>query len=556
MTSEWLALVQQATVLLSVALLAVLALRGAWRRCFGAANVMLLWLSVPATLLALFVPAPVRRVEGGSFTTLAAEGATPPPTMPGTLSEPVVAFSLSELLVAGWLAGAVVLTAYLALSQWRYRRSLGRLEKLPDGSYRSQFIHTGPALVGALRPRIVVPADFHQRYTPRQQSLILSHERCHLRRGDAQLTLLACVVRCLFWFNPLVHLASTSFRIDQELACDAAVVRAQPGARREYAEAMVSTHFAPAQPAVGCTWLTGDPLRRRVTMLYTRQPGKIQLLAGTVLALSASTAAAVGAWSSQDPQLRYLAAAAPQLELATMTTSSTAPEPPLPKFAAQVTAPSLASVAARHGRRTGAALAPPAPSTERASTARSAAASAAPAVAPKPAPAPAAEPPSSSQAAATVDVEPARLIEASRPSFPSNFNRPELVSYPGMTEAERPGPDWQPDGWIWEMRVRVALDETGAPIDATIAQNDFKSAGMVRRYERLATRAVKSWRYEPARIDGEEVPSEILMAFHFDTSMSRPARDDSVHPNRNRTAVFPQSVSRSFVRINNVYISR
>ena len=345
MTSELLPLLQHSTLLLSLALLAVLALRGAWLRCFGPGNIMLLWLSVPATLLALLVPAPVRRVEVDAFSTFAADTSAPLPTVPGALSEPAFTLSGSELLAAVWLVGVVLTASFLVLSQWRFRRSLGRLERRPDGSFRSESSDTGPALVGALRPRIVVPADFDRRYTAAQQFLIMKHERCHLKRGDAQFTLLACLLRSLFWFNPLVHLAWSRFRTDQELACDAAVLRAHPESRREYAEAMVSTHFKAPQLPVGCTWQTGNPLKRRITMLYTQPPGKLQILAGTMLALSASTAAAVGAWSSQEPQRLYAPAGAPQPEIATVMTSSFGSAPALPRLSTHrsPTGPGLAT---------------------------------------------------------------------------------------------------------------------------------------------------------------------------------------------------------------------
>lgn len=558
MIAESLSFLQHSTVLVSLALLAVIALRGPWLHGFGAKNVMLLWLSVPVTMLALFLPAPVRLVEGNTLSTFSSASATPMPAMPGVASDPGVDIDVTGLLFALWLVGAVLTAAVLILQQWRFRRSLGRLELLPDGSFRSQFTDVTPALVGALNPRIVVPANFEHRYSPEQQSLILAHERCHLKRGDAQLTLLACLMRCLFWFNPLVHLAWSRFRIDQELACDASVLRNHLRFRREYAEAMLSTQCAAPQLPVGCTWLTGDPLRRRITMLYTRPPGKIQVLAGTVLALTATTAVAVGAWSSQEPQLRYQSAGTPQLELAAAVAAPVAPASNLTEHATRITAPSPASVAAPHAANVQARLAPPAPSAESAPSPTATTPS--PGSAPRPAgtgaSAPEAAPQSTPDATATVEVEHARLVETSRPSFPSTFNKPKLVSYPGMPESEQPGPDWQPGGWIWKMQVRVALDENGEPVNARIADNNLSSGGMVRRYERLALRAVKNWRYEPARIDGESVPSEVVLAFYFDTNIARPAQDDLQHPYGNKTAVFPQSVARSFVRIGGVYYSR
>lgn len=257
-------------------------------------------------------------------------------------------------------------------------------------------------------------------------------------------------------------------------------------------------------------------------MLYTRPPGKIKLLAGTVLAMSASTAAAVGAWSSQEPQLRYLSAGTPQLELATLAADPAAPRPAILERTAIATAPSLASVAARHAPDAHIRLAPPAPSAANRAPDRAATDSTTPADAPDPQPAPAADPQATSETEATVDVEPARLVEASRPSFPTTFNKPELVSYPGMPESELPGPDWKPEGNLWRMEVRVMLDEQGKPTKASVTDNDLSSDGMVRRFERLALRAVRDWRYEPARIDGEPVASEMRMAFHFDTRIGRP----------------------------------
>ena len=47
------------------------------------------------------------------------------------------------------------------------------------------------------------------------------------------------LIRAINWFNPLVHLGAFYARVDQELACDAAVAERFPGEGRTYAEAMV-----------------------------------------------------------------------------------------------------------------------------------------------------------------------------------------------------------------------------------------------------------------------------------------------------------------------------
>ena len=62
------------------------------------------------------------------------------------------------------------------------------------------------------------------------------------------------VARCVNWFNPLVHLAASRVRADQELACDAAVIAARPTDRRAYAQALAEDSIAPAFLPLGCTW--------------------------------------------------------------------------------------------------------------------------------------------------------------------------------------------------------------------------------------------------------------------------------------------------------------
>src|SRR5690606_27588265 len=98
----------------------------------------------------------------------------------------------------------------------------------------------GPVVIGVLKPRIVVPADFARRFTVEERALVLAHERGHLARRDPMINAIAVLVRSLGWFNPLVHVAAAALRIDQELACDARVL-AKDRAPRCYAGAMLKS---------------------------------------------------------------------------------------------------------------------------------------------------------------------------------------------------------------------------------------------------------------------------------------------------------------------------
>jgi hypothetical protein len=146
---------------------------------------------------------------------------------------------------------------------------------------------------------VVVPADFHARYTGVEQMLIIRHEQVHAERGDAIANLVQVALQCLFWFHPLVHWAALRFRTDQELACDAAVLSRHRGQARSYAQALLKSHtFSVAAPAsVACHWQSNHPshpIKERIMSLQQGQFGKIRRLAGRLAVLSLALGAAAG----------------------------------------------------------------------------------------------------------------------------------------------------------------------------------------------------------------------------------------------------------------------
>src|SRR5688572_23252859 len=113
---------------------------------------------------------------------------------------------------------------WFALRQRRFNRLVER----KAGSAFDTVSGHGPAVVGWWRSRIVLPEDFRERYSRGERRRVLAHEIAHLRRGDIHAQAFATGLRCLFWFNPLVHYAAGLFRFDQELACDATVLEQFP----------------------------------------------------------------------------------------------------------------------------------------------------------------------------------------------------------------------------------------------------------------------------------------------------------------------------------------
>jgi beta-lactamase regulating signal transducer with metallopeptidase domain len=82
-----------------------------------------------------------------------------------------------------------------------------------------------PFVTGLLRPQVYLPTDFAQRFSVEERRWVVQHELTHAARGDLWVQLVFELLRSVFWFNPIVHVAASAVRDDQELACDQTVLR-------------------------------------------------------------------------------------------------------------------------------------------------------------------------------------------------------------------------------------------------------------------------------------------------------------------------------------------
>lgn len=280
---DWLARSWLLVLAFTFATLCVAALRPTCRCVFGAERAFQLWLLPPLAMLASQLP------HAASGAGLALPHLIFVITSAGN-GWPVHASSragtdLTSGVALIWLAGAA---ASLALAGWRQRRYGARLRGAvrighPSARWpvlRAATSDVGPALVGAWRPRIVLPADFDSRYDATERTLILAHETMHARRGDGCWCLVAQVLAGLLWFHPLARWAFSALRRDQELACDAAVVREHADHRRNYAHAMLKTQSAALVLPVGCRWSPRHPLTERIAMLKLPSPSRQRRQAG------------------------------------------------------------------------------------------------------------------------------------------------------------------------------------------------------------------------------------------------------------------------------------
>ncbi|OJT21363.1 hypothetical protein BO221_26430 [Archangium sp. Cb G35] len=284
----------ETTLASSAAVLGVMLLRGVLRAGFGARIAYAAWSLVPTALLAVLLPA-------------ASEGPAPAPVLafigeafPRTFtSEGSSTTDTAEWLLVVWWVGAVAAGLWFTARQRGFWRALGHVRLRDDGMYQAETVAGLPAAIGLWRPRIIVPADFDVRYAEEERVLLREHEHQHLVHGDLQFNAIAVLLRCLFWFNPLLHYAARHFRQDQELSCDQRVIARHPESRRTYGEAMLKTQLATQPWPLGCHWGFCHPLKERIIMLKQPLPSFKRWLSGYACVLALTLTGGYAAWAAQ-----------------------------------------------------------------------------------------------------------------------------------------------------------------------------------------------------------------------------------------------------------------
>lgn len=295
----------------SIAIVAIVLLRPPVLRAFGAVTVLRLWWILPAALGAVLLPKEVAHetVMAG----MAAGNIAPIEALPGRSG-----ISWTPILVSLWLTGSFAMAAWYSWLQYRFARLIawrgGR------GSLPPMY---APAVVGALRPRLVLPTDFATQFDASERRLILLHERVHMGRRDGATNLLMALLTVLQWFNPLVHWAAHALRRDQESACDAIVIARHPGAVERYAGALMKALPQPRSVPLACTWHRTHPLVERISMLKSHRDLQPRSRVSTALLVASVSLVSALAYAAKP-------------EVAVMAISQSTPAPaPAPAPAAE-----------------------------------------------------------------------------------------------------------------------------------------------------------------------------------------------------------------------------
>src|SRR5699024_12353840 len=143
-----------------------------------------------------------------------------------------------------------------------------------------RVLPAGPAVLFGMPCHVLLPADFIDRFDADARTQVLAHEFAHLRRGDPMWSLLAELVLAALWFFPPAWLAMSRFHLDQELACDAAVLRREPNAIARYARTLIGSNATAAAPPVMNPWLSKPQLKERLVMIQQHRISRLQQTPG------------------------------------------------------------------------------------------------------------------------------------------------------------------------------------------------------------------------------------------------------------------------------------
>lgn len=253
---------------------------------------------------ARWLPAPLHASPASNVsivaTALGIEAFLPAPVPLG----PNSGHALLMALAAVYSAITAVLMARLIVTYCKLRLVLQTSRGLEGWTnVRTTAANLPPLAWG--RRTVLIPESLVRALEPDVLTLIIGHERTHLRRHDPYWFALLSVVDALFWFNPFVRRQTRLCRLAAELECDAAVTHSEPAMRKAYAESLVTAlkHAAGSvrtyAPAAFSTAISGDySMRIREIMHPTPRAGKSRRWVYAALAcLVVPLAATQFAWS-------------------------------------------------------------------------------------------------------------------------------------------------------------------------------------------------------------------------------------------------------------------
>ena len=235
-----------------------------------------------------------------------------------------------RVLGSAWLAASAIFALWLAATQRRLRRRLRVYpSRIVDGERVLVSSAFGPAVVGVVRPQIVLP-EWALAIAESDRRIIVAHETEHRRAHDQLLAFVALIVIAALPWNAALWWQLRRLRLAIEIDCDQRVVARRGHDPHAYGMLLLATRerafrVAPAM-AIAMTAMRSG-LGRRVEALVDGRPRSTirRLSALAVAVVLAACVVSVPAPRLSLVRVNVIAATAAEAPVA----SSTTPAPPL-----------------------------------------------------------------------------------------------------------------------------------------------------------------------------------------------------------------------------------
>ena len=138
------------------------------------------------------------------------------------------------------------------------------------------------------RPIVLAPDGLAERLSDRELEAVMMHELVHVMRYDNLRDTWRMLLRCLFWFHPMIWLIDRELRAEREIICDEAVIRYNGDARTYAAGLWKVAQYGMGWDFAGISGAAGSTLSRRIKlMLNAEGPAKLspfgRVLAGVTI---------------------------------------------------------------------------------------------------------------------------------------------------------------------------------------------------------------------------------------------------------------------------------
>jgi TonB-dependent SusC/RagA subfamily outer membrane receptor len=201
----------------------------------------------------------------------------------------VGAARLESALLGAWLALSLGILSLFGVTMARHAR-LRRRWQAAHLADTAVYVAArgGPAVVGVMRPAIVVPS-WLLRADPSHQRMVVLHEREHVRAGDHLLVAVAHALAALMPWNLPLYWMLKRLRLTVELDCDRRVL-ARGAEPRAYGTMLIDiAGRAEGLPLATATLADGHTdLERRILAMTTQRPRFRPIRAGLATAIAAA----------------------------------------------------------------------------------------------------------------------------------------------------------------------------------------------------------------------------------------------------------------------------